>query len=51
MTVEQIGLEAVVELVGILGYYTLICMTINGFRIPVPDGAAELFGIPSGAGA
>lgn len=53
MTVRQIGLEAAVELVGILGYYTLICMTINTFHISVPDGAIEPFEIPtcSGAGA
>ena len=33
------GPRAVVDLVGILGYYGLISMTINAFEIPVPDGA------------
>jgi 4-carboxymuconolactone decarboxylase len=33
----------VVELVGILGYYTLISMTINAFEVPLPDGAADPF--------
>jgi 4-carboxymuconolactone decarboxylase len=33
----------VVELVGILGYYTFICMTINTFRVPIPEGAIEPF--------
>lgn len=35
--VETFGLRAVVELVGILGYYTLISMTLNTFEIQ-PDG-------------
>lgn len=43
MAVRQIGLEAVVELVGLLGYYTLISMTINAFRVPLPAGASEPF--------
>jgi 4-carboxymuconolactone decarboxylase len=43
VAVETFGLEAVVELVGILGYYTLISMTINAFEVPVPPGAEEPF--------
>ncbi|WP_431301077.1 carboxymuconolactone decarboxylase family protein [Tabrizicola sp. BL-A-41-H6] len=39
-----VGLEATVDLVGILGYYTLISMTINAFEVPVPRGAEEPFG-------
>jgi 4-carboxymuconolactone decarboxylase len=41
--VEVVGTEGAVELVGILGYYTLICMTINAFEIPIADGKAEPF--------
>jgi 4-carboxymuconolactone decarboxylase len=41
--VEAFGVEVVVELVGILGYYTLISMTINAFEVPVPAGAKEPF--------
>jgi 4-carboxymuconolactone decarboxylase len=41
--VEVVGTEGAVELVGILGYYTLICMTINAFEIPVADGRPEPF--------
>ena len=41
--VELLGTEGAVELVGILGYYTLICMTINAFEIPVADGRPEPF--------
>jgi 4-carboxymuconolactone decarboxylase len=41
--VRELGLEAAVELVGVLGYYTLIAMTINAFEVPVPEGAHEPF--------
>ena len=41
--IETFGLEAVVELVGILGYYTLISMTINAFHVPLPAGASDPF--------
>jgi 4-carboxymuconolactone decarboxylase len=41
--VGVVGTEGAVELVGILGYYTLICMTINAFEIPVADGNIEPF--------
>ena len=41
--VDAIGERGVVELVGILGYYTLISMTLNTFEIDPPDGQpAEL---------
>jgi 4-carboxymuconolactone decarboxylase len=35
---ETIGEKGVVELVGILGYYTLISMTLNTFEINAPAG-------------
>jgi 4-carboxymuconolactone decarboxylase len=41
--VAVLGETAVVELVGILGYYTLISMTINAFEVPLPDGVADPF--------
>jgi 4-carboxymuconolactone decarboxylase len=41
--VKLVGTEAAVELVGILGYYTLICMTINAFEVPIANGAPEPF--------
>ncbi len=40
---EVLGTRAVVELVGILGYYTLISMTIAAFDVPLPEGAADPF--------
>lgn len=41
--VEAVGAVAVVELVGILGYYGLISMTINAFQVDLPDGAPDPF--------
>jgi hypothetical protein len=35
--VSTLGERAVVELVGILGYYTLIAMTLNVFEIDAPE--------------
>jgi len=42
----HLGQQGVVELVGILGYYALISMTICAFEVPVPEGAAEPFSEP-----
>jgi 4-carboxymuconolactone decarboxylase len=39
----QLGQKGVVELVGILGYYGLISMTIKAFEVPLPAGAPEPF--------
>lgn len=36
--VERLGEHGVVELVGLLGYYTLVSMTLNAFGIGLPDG-------------
>jgi 4-carboxymuconolactone decarboxylase len=41
--IAAFGEKAVVELVGILGYYTLISMTINAFEVPLPAGAPDPF--------
>ena len=40
---EMLGAQATVELVGVLGYYAFISMTIKAFGVPVPPGAAEPF--------
>ena len=47
--VEVVGTEGAVELVGILGYYTLICMTINAFEVPTADGKPEPFQVGASA--
>lgn len=41
--VAVLGEKGVVELVGILGYYTLISMTIVAFDVPPPEGMADPF--------
>jgi 4-carboxymuconolactone decarboxylase len=38
--IETLGAERLVDLVGVLGYYTLISMTLNVFRVPPTDGTA-----------
>ena len=38
--VAAIGERGVVELVGLLGYYTLVAMTLNAAEFPLPDGEA-----------
>jgi 4-carboxymuconolactone decarboxylase len=38
-----LGEAAVVELVGILGYYALVAMTLNVFRVPPPPDASWPF--------
>lgn len=41
------GDAGMVEFVGILGYYTLVAMTLNVFRVPLPDGEAYPFTEPA----
>ena len=40
------GDPGMVEFVGILGYYTLVAMTLNVFRVPLPDGEDHPFREP-----
>ena len=40
---EVIGVPALVDLIAVLGYYTLICMTIRVFQVPLPEGAENPF--------
>ena len=35
----QLGERGVVDLVGLVGYYIFVALTLNGFEVPVPDGA------------
>ena len=43
VAVRLLGQTGCVDLVGILGYYTLISMTINTFNVPLPSGVADPF--------
>jgi len=37
--VEVLGLPALVDLIGIVGYYGLVSLTLNAFEVPAPDGS------------
>lgn len=43
---KLLGDNGMVELVGILGYYALISMTLNVFRMPLPEGEPAPFREP-----
>ena len=42
-TLLALGERGTVELVGVLGYYGLISMTLNAFEVPLPEGAPDPF--------
>lgn len=44
--IKYFGETGVVELVGVLGYYALVSMTLNVFQVPVPPGAKQPFAEP-----
>jgi 4-carboxymuconolactone decarboxylase len=41
---ERLGESGVMELVALLGYYTLVAMTLNVFQVPLPAGQQPSFG-------
>ncbi len=43
---KLLGDGGVVELLAIIGSYTLTCMVLNTFRVPLPDGATPPFAEP-----
>jgi 4-carboxymuconolactone decarboxylase len=40
---DRFGVVAIVELTALIGYYTMVAMTLNAHEIPLPDGAAPPF--------
>jgi len=42
----RFGERAVVELTALVGYYTMVAMTLNAHEIPLPDGVAPAFALP-----
>lgn len=40
------GERSVVELTALVGYYTMVAMTLNAHEIPMPDGAVPAFAMP-----
>lgn len=45
-TLEFFGERAVVELTALVGYYTMVAMTLNAHEIPLPEGQAPAFPLP-----
>jgi 4-carboxymuconolactone decarboxylase len=48
--VRQFGVAGVVELTALIGYYTMVSMTLNAHEIPLPEGVAEPLEAPSSGG-
>jgi 4-carboxymuconolactone decarboxylase len=46
--VAALGERAMVELVGILGYYRLVALTLNAFELGLPDAFAPELGVEPG---
>jgi len=49
--VAQWGVAGVVELTAVIGYYTLVSMTLNAHEIPMPDGVPASLDVPTETGA
>jgi 4-carboxymuconolactone decarboxylase len=45
----RFGERAVVELTALVGYYTMVAMTLNAHEIPLPEGVAAEFPLPQHA--
>ena len=41
--IELMGQELIIDLIAILGFYTMVALTLNGFHAPVPDGTSDPF--------
>lgn len=48
--VARFGVRAVVELTALVGYYTMVAMTLNCHEIPLPEGVAPAFALPQEGG-
>ncbi|PWS36418.1 carboxymuconolactone decarboxylase [Falsiroseomonas bella] len=44
---EAFGVKGVVELTALIGYYTMVSMTLNAHGIPLPDGEPDPLTAPS----
>ncbi len=45
----RFGEKTVVELTALIGYYTMVAMTLNCHEIPLPEGVAPAFALPQQA--
>lgn len=48
--VARFGVAGVVELTALIGYYTMVSMTLNAHEIPLPEGVAPPLTAPSEGG-
>jgi 4-carboxymuconolactone decarboxylase len=46
--VARWGVVGIVELTALIGYYTMVSMTLNAHQIPLPDGAPPALGVIDG---
>lgn len=46
----QFGAKTLVELTALVGYYTMVAMTLNAHEIPLPEGVQAAFPLPQQAG-
>lgn len=47
---DRLGINAVVELTALVGYYTMVAMTLNCHEVPLPEGVAPAFKLPQEEG-
>ena len=47
--IAQFGERTVVELTALIGYYTMVAMTLNCHEVPLPEGVAPAFPLPQNA--
>lgn len=45
-TLAHFGERTVVELTALVGYYTMVAMTLNAHEIPLPEGVSAAFALP-----
>lgn len=45
-TLQHFGERTVVELTALVGYYTMVAMTLNAHEIPLPEGETAAFDLP-----
>jgi 4-carboxymuconolactone decarboxylase len=46
---ERFGERTLVELTALVGYYTMVAMTLNAHEVPLPEGEAPAFPLPQEA--
>jgi 4-carboxymuconolactone decarboxylase len=44
---QRFGVKGVVELTALVGYYSMVAMTLNAHEIPLPESAAPVLAAPS----